>query len=109
MKVEIEITKHDVNGNDDRVAGLILDNVVSYYPKTGKMILKNVISIKPMEVTMGFSEAVKALKMGNRVRRIGWVEKFLTLNGIGALCSNEGYYTEITIEDLEAIDWWVVT
>ena len=77
-------------------------------------VLKNVVSVKPMEEAMDFSEAVKALKMGNKVRRIGWDTK-------ESLCfrkthpqlfsGNEIQQTKWkpTIDDLEATDWWIVT
>ena len=77
--------------------------------------LENVKKFKPMpeDKPMNFSEAVKAMKIGNKVRRIGWSSDI-------SICTYEapGYHWikwndstkawNPSTEDLEASDWWVM-
>ena len=87
--------------------------------------IDNVLKFKPIEgEAMNFSEAVKALKMGNKVRRLGWpegahismldcignrVETIRVTGAIGSCTTSDGVrYYNPTIEDLESNDWWLV-
>ena len=84
-----------------------------------KTVLDEVKSYKPMEDTMNFSEAVKALEMGNKITRMSWDEgehltKFigdegevLSKTGKGSL-SDVHYPYILLLEDLKADDWFVV-
>lgn len=71
--------------------------------------------------TMNFQNAVEAMKLGNKVRRLSWDEGVFIVDGV---TNNHGIvafdttktmlkvpipqFWEARIEDLEATDWWVV-
>ncbi len=84
-----------------------------------KTTLKNVVKFHPHEEAkqMNFSEAVKALKMGDKVKRFGWGKNnYIALGGCGSdVIPIVLFYEAKTTNwcpillDLQATDWWIVT
>jgi len=79
-------------------------------------VLKDVVSYQPMpeDKPMNFTEAVNAMKIGNKVRRLSW--------NSGAsiyIYETPGYHWikwndstkawNPSTEDLESENWWIVT
>jgi len=64
---------------------------------------------------MNFSEALKAMKMGNKVSREDWRGRIHGIFRVGDLfileCSNgtQIIKEEIKTNDILAEDWWIVT
>ena len=61
--------------------------------------------------TMNFHNAVEAMKLGNKVRRLSWPEEHCIWKGQGHLWvtyqnSQEPWIPNL--QDFEATDWWVV-
>ena len=62
---------------------------------------------------MNFSEAVKALKIGNKVRRLSWLEgdcleNDFEHNHLMKRTIDPTDFCGLTIEDVESSDWWIV-
>ena len=76
-------------------------------------VLKNVVSYQPMpeDKPMDFTEAVKAMKLGNKVKRVGW-ESWLELDDDNSVTyvapNNMRLEWRVALQDLEASDWWVM-
>ena len=96
MKLKVEF----VNGKTTTLQG-----VVKYQPIEG-------------EDTMDFTQAVNAMKAGNKVKRLRWLNNgFLTVNP-NELGSHINYYRDgndnpptkwtPVLDDLMADDWWIV-
>ena len=76
------------------------------------IVLNGVVSYKPIgEEAMNFSEAVKAMKLGNKVRRLSWPEGHYIWMGktcIQGWCGRTRELVNPTLDDFEATDWWLV-
>ena len=92
------------------------------YADGNKVELQSVASFKPVEEnTMNFSEAVKAMKIGNNVRRLKWkTEGYIRVENVSGgkgthilLCYTSpndpapSNWSPV-LDDLEAEDWWLV-
>ncbi len=74
------------------------------------LILNDVKQFIPEEETMNFAEAVKALQMGNAVRRLSWPKKRLRVLNERMVIYDENRKWDwmATIEDFAAEDWFLV-